>query len=356
MSDNQRLVEVLRALYGDGAYEVSKKLTDEQKKEIGRKIGYATNMAGAIAGPAAIYMAVKGRKGGGIPRELARTAGKLDKGPKVLRKVTDAAGRGAKALDNPGNDKKLRVAAGTAGGASVALQGANWAGDTIAANALKKKEEVKKAEEMPSEAAPTNLKTIKSKAIQGAVKGTGTAVKKAPKTAVAVNGKIKAIKVGPDKMQGEVAPNPQFPAEINKSDSVDYEIRGEVSKMNTEKQQVFGWASVIEMNGEPVIDLQGDVMTIDTIEKAAYTYVNNSRKGGRQHQRNGEEPLHVSDMIESFVLTPEKKEKMGLPEDTPTGWWVGFQVNDLDTWQQYKDGRLKEFSIHGSGVRKDLDL
>lgn len=125
--------------------------------------------------------------------------------------------------------------------------------------------------------------------------------------------------------------------------------------MNDEKKQVFGWASVIEIDGKPVIDLQSDVMTIETVEKAAYKYVHSSRKGGRQHAREGEEPLHVSDMIESFVLTPEKKEKMGIPESAPTGWWVGFQINDDDTWQDYKDGKLKDFSIHGSGRRVEVD-
>lgn len=354
MTDNQRLVEVLDVLYGDGAYEISKKLSDEQKKEIGRKIGYATNAAGMVAGPGAVYMAVKGRKGGGIPRGIAHGIGKPMTRSK--HRPVKVAGvrlrRAANALDHPGNDKKLKKLAAGAGVTSVGLQVANWTGDSIAANALKKKpDEIHKSDEMPSDTSP---KMVKMKLAQKGVNAAGTAAKSAPSTAQKVSSKFKAIRVGPNKMQAEVAPNPQFPAEVSKS--VDFEIKGEVSKMNTDKQQVFGWASIIEMNGEPVIDLQGDVMTIDTIEKAAYQYVHGSRKGGRQHERNGEEPLHVSDMIESFVLTPEKKEKMGLPDDTPTGWWVGFQVNDLDTWQQYKDGRLKEFSIHGSGVRKDLEL
>jgi hypothetical protein len=40
----------------------------------------------------------------------------------------------------------------------------------------------------------------------------------------------------------------------------------------------------------------------------------------------------------------------------PTGWWVGFQVNDDATWQQVKNGERREFSIHGSGIRKDIEL
>lgn len=138
--------------------------------------------------------------------------------------------------------------------------------------------------------------------------------------------------------------------------SVDIETTFEISKVDTDKRQVFGWASVITMDGKPVVDLQDDYMAMETIEKAAYDYVKSSRKGGDMHRRNGEEPHHVSDMIESFVVTDEKKEKLGLPEDFPTGWLVGFQVNDDDTWKLVKDGKRTQFSIHGSGQRVEKVL
>lgn len=138
---------------------------------------------------------------------------------------------------------------------------------------------------------------------------------------------------------------------IEKSADVIWE--GEFSKVDTDKRQVFGWASIVELNGEPVVDMQGDYIEIDEVEKAAYDYVVKSRKGGNQHQREGDQPLHVSDMIESFVVTPEKIEKMGLPTETPKGWWCGYQINDDETWKAVKEGKLTSFSIHGRGSRKD---
>jgi hypothetical protein len=42
---------------------------------------------------------------------------------------------------------------------------------------------------------------------------------------------------------------------------------------------------------------------------------------------------------------------MGLPDTVPTGWWVGFQVQDRDQWEMIKDGRRTGFSIHGHGRR-----
>lgn len=127
--------------------------------------------------------------------------------------------------------------------------------------------------------------------------------------------------------------------------------KGEISKRDDDKRQVFGWASVVEVGGQPVVDHQDDLIPVEVIEKAAYEYVKKSRKGGDMHRRMGDAPLHVSDMIESFLVTPEKKAAMGLPDDVPTGWWVGFQVNDEETWQMVKRGERTEFSIHGTGRR-----
>lgn len=123
------------------------------------------------------------------------------------------------------------------------------------------------------------------------------------------------------------------------------------SKVDEDKHEVFGWASVVELDGKPVVDRQGDWIAPDEIEKAAYKYVLDSRKGGHQHKRNGDAPFHASDMIESIVFTPEKIAKMGLPEDFPVGWWVGYKVHDDETWAKVKKGEVTGFSIHGSGKR-----
>jgi len=143
----------------------------------------------------------------------------------------------------------------------------------------------------------------------------------------------------------------------------DYTWTGEISKVDTDRRQVFGWCSLSEIDGNPVVDLQGDWLPIEETEKAAYRYVIESRKGGDMHKRvrkglttNWDEPLHTADLVESFVVTPEKLAKLGLPEDAlPLGWWVGFQVNDDEQWNLVKAGRRTGFSIHGQGVRKEME-
>jgi hypothetical protein len=135
---------------------------------------------------------------------------------------------------------------------------------------------------------------------------------------------------------------------------VDVTWTGEISKAVSDKQQIFGWASVVEVNGEPVVDLQGDHISPEEMEKAAYTYVQKSRKGGDMHLQDNWSPIQKSEMIESFIVTPDKREAMGLPDTVPTGWWVGFQVQDPEVWAKVKSGERTGFSIHGRGKRTAL--
>ena len=43
-----------------------------------------------------------------------------------------------------------------------------------------------------------------------------------------------------------------------------------IAKLDEDKRQVFGWASVVTKNGQPVVDRQGDVIPVETLEEAAY--------------------------------------------------------------------------------------
>ena len=135
-----------------------------------------------------------------------------------------------------------------------------------------------------------------------------------------------------------------------------FNAHGTISKVDDDKRQVFGWASITDLDGEPVVDHQNDWVAADELEKAVYDYVLKSRIGGTMHERVGKsQPKATSELIESIVITPEKIEKMGLPEGSlPLGWWTGFQVQDEDTWRKVKKGELGSFSIHGMGKREKV--
>jgi len=140
-------------------------------------------------------------------------------------------------------------------------------------------------------------------------------------------------------------------------DECDVVWAGEFSKFDTAKRQAFGWASVVEIDGAPIVDLQGDFITPDDIEDAAYAFVQKSRIGGTQHARDEwDRPIQAGTLIESMVFTPEKIAKMGLPAEFPVGWWTGFQYEPGETWDDIAKGAKTGFSVHGRGKRMPVSI
>jgi hypothetical protein len=136
------------------------------------------------------------------------------------------------------------------------------------------------------------------------------------------------------------------------------EAHGLISKVDEDKKLVFGWAYVShDASGAVMVDKSGEfVDDYEELEAAAYDFVLESRRGGLDHGRDGFGPVIKSTMVESMVLTPEKCEAIGIPAGVvPTGWWVGFRVEDDEVWDSVKRGEHMSFSIHGTGVRKEVD-
>ena len=130
----------------------------------------------------------------------------------------------------------------------------------------------------------------------------------------------------------------------------------EVIKFDQEQKLVFGWANIIkDEDGEVYIDSQGDFIDdIGQLEKAAYDYVLHSRNGAEMHINQ-----NVARVVESFVVTPDKLEALGLvskSDSVPAGWWIGFKVDDDSVWEKVKDGSYSGFSVHGKGQRELVDM
>lgn len=124
-----------------------------------------------------------------------------------------------------------------------------------------------------------------------------------------------------------------------------WKIRGSISKVDARK--VFGWASVaVDAAGVPVVDHQGDVIPVSELEQAAYSYVHDSGDASELHGKRG-----VAKLIESVVLTPEKRVAMKLDGTGHTAWWVGFDISDDSVLAKAASGAYPEFSIGGSGRR-----
>lgn len=120
-----------------------------------------------------------------------------------------------------------------------------------------------------------------------------------------------------------------------------------VLKVDEEQRMVFGWASVAIMDAnQPVVDLQGDTIDGPTLEKAAYDYVRRYRTVNDMHTGGA-----VGDLVESFIVTPEKLKAMGLERKgaPEVGMWVGYKLDETE-WAAFKRGERPMFSIEGQAT------
>lgn len=124
-----------------------------------------------------------------------------------------------------------------------------------------------------------------------------------------------------------------------------------ITKIDESQRLVFGWANVsVGKDGQTITDSQDDQIDIEDLETAAYEFNLSFRGAGMNHRGEA-----IGQVIESFVVTPEKLEKMGLePDAIPLGWWFGAFIEDDRVFQKVMDGELNMFSIQGTAIRESL--
>lgn len=127
-----------------------------------------------------------------------------------------------------------------------------------------------------------------------------------------------------------------------------FEFKVPISKTDDDQNLVFGWAQVIEENGVPVTDSQGDQVTEKDLEDAFYYFAQEGRETDEMHTDEVK-----GQMVECMVFSKEKQQALGINLGK-VGAWVGFKVDD-DTFAKVKSGDLPMFSIGGVGRRIPLE-
>src|ERR1700733_14267806 len=77
---------------------------------------------------------------------------------------------------------------------------------------------------------------------------------------------------------------------------------------------VWGIASMAEMDGAPVVDHDGDTMSVAELQRAAHEFMRKSRVGGALHiyDSGTGKPLKAGDICESVVLTKDLQRALGI--------------------------------------------
>jgi hypothetical protein len=130
-----------------------------------------------------------------------------------------------------------------------------------------------------------------------------------------------------------------------------FEIKTQFDKaLNTEgslqKGLVYGWASVIEKDGNTVVDHDKDWTTEEELTKAAHDYITH-RTGGVLHDEKGKQ---IGEIVESLVFSKDLQKALGI-DLKKVGWLIGYQIHDNRVRALAQKGLLKSFSIGGAGKR-----
>ena len=122
---------------------------------------------------------------------------------------------------------------------------------------------------------------------------------------------------------------------------------GKTLKVDDEQRIIYGWASVSTYKGDLIVDKQGDIIEMDTLEKAVNNFMEHVRVGKTMHV--GEQ---TGVIVHSFPVSKQICEALGIQSDTE-GWIVGYKVYDDETWEGVKSGKYASFSIGGRAMKEE---
>lgn len=133
--------------------------------------------------------------------------------------------------------------------------------------------------------------------------------------------------------------------EKEEEEVLDFTLDAEITKFDEDQRLIYGWASVIEEDGKVVVDKQGDMIAETDLVEAAHDYMLESREAHEMHQ--GEKKGYT---VESMVFTKQVQNALGI-DLKKVGWFIVQKIEDDDTWNDVKAGKLKSFSVGGKGKR-----
>ena len=119
-----------------------------------------------------------------------------------------------------------------------------------------------------------------------------------------------------------------------KENKVDIKVNKFIKK-EEEKKLVYG--VVLEPDS---VDLQGDIISVEEIEKSAHNYMINSRMVGYRHNS-----IADARVVESYIFNIENQEIV------KGSWIIVVKVMNYDLWEKVKNNEINGFSIGGYGNR-----
>jgi len=119
-----------------------------------------------------------------------------------------------------------------------------------------------------------------------------------------------------------------------------FEISGDILKVDEELGLVLGWGIVSTIDGKPYFDKQGDHIPDESMLKAAVDFMSNSRVAGEMHKTE-----EHGTVVFAWPLTAEIAKVYGI-ETKQTGLMLGM-LPDRGMLEKFRNNEYKGFSIGG---------
>lgn len=116
----------------------------------------------------------------------------------------------------------------------------------------------------------------------------------------------------------------------------------QIKKRDDEKQIVWGEVYIPDLP-----DSQGDSMTAEEIEKAAYLFMANQRLDQIDQMHDEDCAAPEATVVESFIA------REGDQTFIPGSWVVGVHIRNQEVWEAVKSGKFNGFSLQGKAVRTE---
>ena len=120
----------------------------------------------------------------------------------------------------------------------------------------------------------------------------------------------------------------------------------DIVKIDLNLRQIAGWSNVYAIDGNPVIDRQGDLVEEAEVRKAAHRFMREHRVVKAMH-----DGAPIGHAVESVLIDDTFAQAQGITHGI-RGWWVGIQIDDEATWARVKAGEFGAFSVGGRGKRE----
>ena len=125
------------------------------------------------------------------------------------------------------------------------------------------------------------------------------------------------------------------------TDAPETVMHAKFCKIDEDQRIVWGWASVVSVDGKALVDLDDDIISPAEMTKGADEFMLSSRTVKEMHSGK-----RIGEVFHSMPLTKELGAALGV-HSRREGWITALKIHSDAVWAKVKSGELGGISISG---------